>query len=156
MHLKIFNMNSTTKSPSCVHFKICNSNFYRKNPSCAHFKNYKTKKPLKYHQWINDHESINIFKQEPINGLLLQVICNCLVLALISLFSKSIAHDFSNGVFYFQNKIDADLPMWQRQKWVVSNSQGQDTQTNIMAKRDREGVFRGSSVNNHQTSRRDC
>ena len=76
--------------------------------------------------------------------------------ALVSLISESIAHDFSNGVFYFQNEIDVDLPIWQRQKWVVNNSQGQDTQTNIMAKRDREGFFRGCRVNNHQTSRIDC
>ena len=31
--------------------------------------------------------------------------------ALISLISKSIAHDFLNGIFYFQNEIDMDLPI---------------------------------------------
>ena len=32
-------------------------------------------------------------------------------------------------------------------------TQGQDTQTYIMAERDREGVFRGSCLNDHQGSR---
>ena len=32
----------------------------------------------------------------------------------------------------------------------------QDTQTYIVAERDRERVFRGSSLNNHQSSRIDC
>ena len=36
---------------------------------------------------------------------------------------------------------------------MVSNTQGQDTQTYIMAERDREGVFGGSFLNNYQSSR---
>ena len=39
---------------------------------------------------------------------------------------------------------------------VVGGQQGQDSQTYIMAERDKEGVFRESCLNNHQNSRIDC
>ena len=53
-----------------------------------------------------------------------------------------VALDFSNGVFDFQNEIDMDLThVTASLQWVVSDTQGQDTQTYIMAGRDGEGVL---------------
>ena len=58
-----------------------------------------------------------------------------------------IALDISNGVFDFQNEIDMDLThVTASLQWVVSDTQGQDTQTHIIAGRDREGVLSEEAV----------
>ena len=58
-----------------------------------------------------------------------------------------IALDISNGVFDFQNEIDMDLThVTASLQWVVSDTQGQDTQTHITAGRDREGVLSEEAV----------
>ena len=69
---------------------------------------------------------------------------------------KCIALDFSNGVFDFQNETDMDLTQDGdsfSSGWSAILKAGTLRHMSWPNERDREGLFRGSCLNNHQSSR---